>query len=363
MRLRYDDNINFTVDNEEDDLVRYLSADAAFGFRTELSDVKFTLRFDDSNFRDHSEKDNSGQLLNLNSAYKLGRNLFRLNGAYEVDSTLTSELETTGFVQTHKRRIKQSLSPSWSYDLTERASTQLGYSYTDVTYEDAELTGLSGYRYDSLFAALSYRLTELSQVSVTAIASAYESERTDMEYDSRGLRLGLASQLSETLSTNLSVGMDRSSSRYTGAGGVKESTSNTGLTLDLSLQKRWEISSLSGTLSMSESPSGDGVLHSTKLGIGYSRKLSPRTTLGINTSLVQNSSGGGLDDDSDDRRYVNFEPRLSWKATRWWTLSTSYRYRAQEYTASDAGIARSNAIFFNIAYVWPRESLGAWQEF
>ncbi len=363
MRLRYDDNINFTVDNEEDDLVRDLNANAAFGFRTELSDVKFTLHLDDTNYRDNSQKDNSGGLLKLDSAYKLNRSLFRLNGAYEVDSTLTSELETTGFVQTHKRRIKQSVSPSWSYDLTERASTQLGYSYTDVTYEDAELTGLSGYRYDSLFAALSYRLTELSQVSVTTIASAYESDRTDMEYDTRGLRFGFASQLSETMSTSLSVGMDHSSSRTTGAGGVTQSTSDNGLTLDLSLKKNWEISSLSGTLSMAESPSGDGMLHTTKLGINYKRRLSPRTIFSFNTSLVENSSGGGLDDDSVDRRYVNFEPRLSWKATRWWTISTSYRYRAQEYTASDAGIARSNAIFFNIAYVWPRESLGAWQEF
>jgi hypothetical protein len=359
MRLRYDDNIHFTVDNEEDDLVRYLTADAAFGVRTELSDVKFTLRLDDTNYRDNSEKDNSGHLLKLDSAYKLGRSLFRMNGAYEVDSTLTSELETTGYVQEHKRRVKKSLSPSWSYNLTERASTQLGYSYTDVTYEDAELTSLSGYRYDTLYASLTYLLSELSQISVTAIASDYEADRTGMEYDTRGLRLGFVSQLSETLSTSLSVGMDRSSSELTGA----ESTSDTGLTLDLSLQKSWEISSLRGTLSMSESPSGDGMRHTTKLGINYNRKLSPRTTFSVNTSLVENSSGGGRDDDSDDRRYVTFEPKLSWKATRWWTLSTSYRYRAQEYTASNDGVARSNAVFFNLSYVWPRENLRSWQQF
>ncbi len=359
MRLRYDDNINLSVDNEDDDLVRYLNADAAFGFRTEVSDVKFTLRLDDSHYRDNSDKDNSGQLLKLDSAYKLNRSLLRLNGAYEVDSTLTSELETTGYVQQNKRRIKKSFSPSWSYDLTERASTQLGYSYSDVSYKDAEQMGLSDYRYDTLYAALTYRLSELSQASVTAVASAYESDRTGLEYDTRGLRFGFASQLSETLSTNLSLGFERSSSKSD----VAESTSDTGLTLDLSLQKRWEISSLRGTLSMSESPSGDGMLHSTKLGIGYSRKLSPRTTLGIDASLVQNSSGGGRSSDGDDRRYVTFEPRLSWKATRWWTLSTSYRYRAQEYTSLDTGIARSNAIFFNVQYTWPRESVKGWQEF
>jgi hypothetical protein len=358
MRLRYDDNIHFSVDNEEDDVVRYLSADAAFGVRTEISDVKFTLRLDDTRFRDNSQNDNSGQLLKLDSAYKLGRSLFRLNGSYELDSTLTSELETTGFVQEHKRRIKKSLSPSWSYDLTERASTQLGYSYTDVSYEDAELTSLSGYRYDSLFAALSYRMTELSQISATATASVYDSE-SGTEYDTRGLRFGFSSMLSETLSTNLSVGVNRSSS----SSNTAESTSDTGLTLDLSLKKSWEISSLSGTLSISESPSGDGMRHTTKLGIGYNRKLSPRTTFSVNTSLIKNSSGGGRDDDSDDRRYVLFEPRLSWKATRWWTISTSYRYRAQEYTASDNGVARSNAIFINVAYVWPRESMSPWQEF
>ncbi len=357
LRLGYDDNVRLSVADREDDLIRTMSASAAFGVRTEVSDVAFTLQLDDSDYADLSDLDSSNQALDLSSSFRTERSLLRLNGYYKLDSTNTSELETTGRIgQESKRRVATSLSPSWSYDLTERLSTNLGYSYTDVIYEDAELTDLSDYREESLFATLSYRLSELNQVSATINGSTYEADKTGRENDTRGISLGFTGQLSETLSTSLSVGMQRSSTRSLVAGGAVESTSDNSLTLDIGLQKSWERSSLNGTISMGESPSGSGtVLRTNQLGLGYSRQLSPRTTFSVNGSLVQNSSGGGLDDAGDDRLYLSVEPSLSWQASRWWTLSTSYRYRAQEYTGVDSGVAKSNAIFLNTAYTWPHE--------
>ncbi|MEJ2530031.1 MAG: hypothetical protein P8Z39_08200, partial [Gammaproteobacteria bacterium] len=78
------------------------------------------------------------------------------------------------------------------------------------------------------------------------------------------------------------------------------------------------------------------MISKTSLDLSLQRKISARTTFSLSGKMQQNSSGGGRTYISDDRTYYSFEPRLSWRASPWWTISGSYRYQQSEYTSSNS---------------------------
>ncbi len=359
-RLGYNDNVQLSTDSEISTYTSYITADAAMGFRTNVSDVSITAKMIDRRFDDYAYLNTNNQFLHLKSSYRSGLNLYGLGADYERESTRTSEFDFSGYSNTNKIKITKSISPYWDRTLTERTSFRVGGSYTDVTYEDAELTGLSDYIYKSAYTSLQHRLTEKTTLQAVLSKSLYTSDST--EFDTTSLQLGLNHMFSETFSVNMLLGPSYTKSTYTTIGGEEE-VSDVGRLIDIGFNKQFELTSLNGSLSTSESAGGEGKMtRRTKLNLAMRRKITERANFSLSSTLQQNESGGGITDSSEDRTYFTVEPRISWKATPWWTVSGSYRYRESEYTSSDAGPAESNAVFITVRYVWPKESLSRWMD-
>ena len=359
-RLGYNDNVQLSTDNEIETYTSYITADAALGFRTSVSDVSITAKMIDRRFDDHADLNTNNQFLNLQSSYRSGLNLFGLGAAYERESTRTSEFDFSGYSSTNKIKITKSISPYFGRTLTERTSMQIGGNYTDVTYEDAELTGLSDYTNRSVYVSLQHNLSERTSLQAVLSKSLYVSDSA--EFDSTSLQLGINHMFSETLSFNALLGPNYTKSTYS-SGGTEEEYRGVGKLIDVGLTKKFELTSLSASLKTSESAGGEGKMTSrTSLNLSLNHRFSERTTFALSSTFQQNESGGGRTDASDEREYFSIEPRLSWKATPWWTITGSYRYRQSEYTSSDAGPAESNALFVTVRYVWPKESLSRWME-
>jgi hypothetical protein len=158
----------------------------------------------------------------------------------------------------------------------------------------------------------------------------------------------------ETLSLNMLLGPSYTTSISDSTGG--EEVDSVGKVIDFGFNKEFDLATLSGSLRSSESAGGDGKLtKSTSLNLALRSEISERTSFNLNTSVRQNESGGGIVDNSRERTYFSFTPKLSWKASPWWTISGSYAYKRSEYTSSDEGPAESNAIYISMEYVWPRE--------
>jgi hypothetical protein len=359
-RLSYNDNVQLSTDSEIETYTSYITADAALGFRTNVSDVSITAKMIDRRFDDHAYLNTNNQFLNLKSSYRSGLNLFGLGAAYERESTRTSEFDFSGYSTTNKIRITKSISPYYDRTLTERTSVRVGGNHTDVTYEDAEFTGLSDYINKSAYASLQYRLSERTSLQAVLSKSLYLSDST--EFDSTSAQLGVNHMLSETFSINALIGPNYTKSKYS-SGATEEEYSDVGKLIDIGLRKNFELTSINASLKTSESAGGEGKMSSrTSLNFSLNRKLSARTNFVLSSTLQQNESGGGRTDTSDEREYFTIGPRLSWKASPWWTITGSYRYRKSEYTASDAGPAESNAVYITVRYVWPKESLSRWME-
>jgi hypothetical protein len=359
-RLGYSDNVQLSTGSEMETFTSYITADAALGFRTRVSDVSITAKMIDRRFDDYAYLNTNNQFFNLRSSYRSGLNLFGLGADYERESTRTSEFDISGYSNTNKIKITKAISPYYDRTLTERASIRLGGNYTDVTYEDAELTGLSDYTNKSAYTSLNYSLSERTSLQAILSKSLYISNST--EFDSTSLQLGINHRLSETLSLNALIGPNYTKSTYI-TGSTEEEFRDMGKLIDIGLTKKFELGSINASLETSESAGGAGKMTSrTSLKLSLDRKISERTSFALTGTYQQNESGGGRDDPSDDRTYISIEPRINWMATRWWMISGSYRYRQSENTSLDAGPAESNAVYITVRYIWPKESLSRWME-
>ncbi len=363
LRLGYDDNVRFTTQFEESAFSSFLNADTRFGFRTEVSDVKFGVALDARRYEGQSDLNTDDQSISMDAAYRAELNKFQLETDFKRDSTRTSELLTTGFVSETFRRNALSLHPSWQRTLNERTSLQLGYSYSDIDYDDKAIRrGFVDYRYDVADLGVVYNLSEKTNFQASLGMAKYEADNIFSESTSYWIQLGLIYQFTERLSGTALIGPRHTDFDFQDRFGQKESSSDDGFIMDLSIAKKYETYTIEGGLSSSQTPSGSGTLLRT-----YNAKLklhgalSERLNYSVGANFNRNESTSGFRN-NQDRDYVVFEPRISWRATRWWKLTGSYRYRWQDRSGSDSETAVSNAIFINLHYVWPRESLSRWME-
>jgi outer membrane receptor protein involved in Fe transport len=102
-------------------------------------------------------------------------------------------------------------------------------------------------------------------------------------------------------------------------------------------------------------PSGDGLLDTTGLNVGWNQQIVPRWRWLLNANAYRNErpSGGSS---GVDRDYFSITPRVRYALDRDWSLGAGYRYRYQKYD-KDSDSAEANAVFFTIDYEPGREWL------
>jgi hypothetical protein len=110
------------------------------------------------------------------------------------------------------------------------------------------------------------------------------------------------------------------------------------------------------------SPSSIGqIVEYNSVNMNYSYQISREFTFNIDGSISLNKSVGDSEFQSvSDRTYYNASIGLVWDFAREWQLSTSYRYRRQEYNNDDEGqvnnelasTSDSNALMITLNYNW-----------
>lgn len=111
-RTGYDDNIRLEVDDPEGLFDSHLSADARFGFRTEVSDVKFQTALKTHQYDGADDLNYNEALFGVDASLRHELDTFGVDASVLRDSSRTSELDTTGSVATSIPRIKAYISPS-----------------------------------------------------------------------------------------------------------------------------------------------------------------------------------------------------------------------------------------------------------
>jgi hypothetical protein len=357
-RLGYDDNVRLTTRNSESAFSGLVNVSAPFGVRSEVSDIKMEARLESRRFEGLSDLDADDLAFSFdaNRIFELDR--LRLRGALERDSTRVTELETTGAIQSSTPRKRMNINPSWTRQLSERIALELGYDYTDVSYDDAELFGLVDYEYQFASAELTYKLTERNLFLGALLAADFDASDTNTEQTTYGARIGIEREFSETFKGRFLVGFTHTESDFINDQNNPVSSDDNDVLLDVSIEKDYETFRVKGTFGTRVAPTGRGrMLRKDAIGFRLVRDLSDRAAFKFDAQWFKNESAGGIVNDNDDRVYYSLMPTLTWRATRWWTIESSYRYRIQEYTETGDGEAESNAVFLTARYQWPREGL------
>jgi len=238
LELGYDDNVRTTTEAGQGSFVSRARAGLRAIRATENTNLGLAAGLGLNGFADAADLDNTSGFLGLDSAYRGERNQLRLNASFDTQSTLTSEVATTGLTQINAQRYQIGVRPSWTHLVSERASVSLGLSYTNAFYDDVGEVPLYDYWQGGMTLGGTYRLSERGGLNLNLDYSRYEAQGPTNETDNMGAQVGVDYLISETLSLAFLVGLRRTDATYAAPGAVTVTDESTGPSYRIRLSQR-----------------------------------------------------------------------------------------------------------------------------
>jgi hypothetical protein len=375
LRASYNDNFTLSPGAHSSVSGLIISPDVKFSGETETLKVTGGLNLSFNRYFGEEGLNTNDYDLSLRSTYRAERDLLGLNIDAIRDSTLVSELETTGVVLAYRQRNLQTVNPSWSRALTEATSIRASYNFTNVHYDDTAGTSLIDYRDQSVSVGLQTSFDERNVANVAAYYDRFETDPSQFKATTYGIQGGYDYAFSETLHGSLTVGNRWTQSVSTSQalvcdgpiilgicfGTVTQVTfaqkaNSSGYTLKAILEKRSETDTVNGSLSRDIYPSGVGSLVETdRVQVTWTKQWSPTLSASISGAAYESRYIGGVVTRSDSR-YYRVDPRVSWRLAEGWMLDVGYRYARQKYDTQPVA-ASGNLIYVNMSYAWPKLSV------
>lgn len=349
-----------------------LSGELALRGRSELWDFALDGALT-GNFSDEDRYDTTDGSLGLGLARRYERAEARARAAWRRDSTLASELETTGVLLARAQRDSYSAGLSYQRSLGERLSAQAGFSAAAVRYDRAERpANLFDSDTAGVNAGLTYAWSARTTLGLAASDASTDTEPFAYESRTTSLQASASHAWSERLSFSAAYGPAHT--RIDSAPlvavcpapiefclvglvpfivqPVAKRTRTTAASYDLSA--RW-LAGPQTTASLSarrgQSPSGAGFLADTDaLGARVSHRLREHLELDADAWLTYADVVGAAG--TSRTRTERFGAQLSWRVAEHWTVEGGARYAR----ADVPGGARPHAETFFLGVRWrPRE--------
>ncbi|MGD8854580.1 MAG: hypothetical protein PVI28_19610 [Gammaproteobacteria bacterium] len=368
VRAGYNDNIRLSVDDERSSPEINIAPAARFSYETPTSGVSGDLGFEVRRYIDESDFNDEIGRLGLSSFHSMERS--RLGFGIELikDTTLDSQLEETGVVAFDRvDRWRVSLNPTWTYGLNERTSVQLGYTYTDVDYDNDPQSNFSNYTTRGGQLSLSRLLSPRATGTITATYQQTDND-ADIESTYSAVQGGTSYKFSETISASLFAGIRRSeveATRNTFIPILDENNNivfvpvssgtqddDFGYVFSGTLEKQFLRGHTRFTATRDISNTVSGLpLQVTRLSWNNLYRFTEILSGELRLSYYQSEAANGVGE--RDRNYYELQPTFSWRFKQFWTLSGSYRYREQTFDdSSDEAV--QNAAYLTLQYDWPR---------
>ncbi|TAK64465.1 YfaZ family outer membrane protein [Methylobacter sp.] len=344
---RYEDNLLLQINPSHVNWISTVSPAVRLGYLLESGDLVANFKWNQLIYHNESTLNVAEKLFNADYLYNGELFSFNLNGDYSIQSSLTTELGSTGSGQLSNvqlLRTNRIIAPTFSYRLTERDTLQLGYSYNDVTYEKSSTnSGLSDYISQQLSTSASHKLSERQQVSLSGSYSLFKAPSADQNSTTISYQAGWQYSFSEKTQLGLSIGMRNTDTESLG-GRIKSSTSGHIFSANLDRATEWGSISVNAGQQLNPASTGQQQQATT---------FSARTIYNINerwyTSLSVNylKSDATSGANSNNRTYATLSPALNWRWTPETKLELSYSYRQQQFdNENDARVGNSVQLQF-----------------
>ncbi len=314
--------------------------------------------------------DQNNQYLDLAANYKLERTSWAGTAKLARDTTLTSELGTTGLTIGNRRHENATLALGPTYQVTERFSLSAQGGYERNRYENEAGTGLIDYTYYSGDAKASYLASARTQLNLDVAVNRLHVAALGFGTTSYIVVAGLTSALNERWSATVSAGPSFvKSSRGT----------DNGFTALVEAKRTGELLNLDARVSRDLTPTGRGVLTTRDQALlSLYRPISERLISSISLlyqrtrDLTTNPFGAndyiliycGTAASCNlpsfapyTVHYYSAEANLRWQFSPQWELSPFARYEEQDIYAAST---RAHGYRVGLTLSWNGRPYGFW---
>ena len=312
---------------------------------TERSELTLLPRFVSSRYSDDETLDTDDMFATAGYRWVGERSEWNMNLGLTRDTTLTSELGSTGLVDSNRRHEAGSFTVSPTVMLTERVVGGVQMFVVDNRYIDADFTGLTDYRYTTLSLFSRVVLTDAgSALTVTAQGGELSTDGfRGFETRDGSLRLRWEFRPWLLWSAALSAGP---SLVETDAG------SDTGFVFDGEIKRQGDRWSLAANAGRSQSPTGRGVLtRRDEVHLSFNRAITERLSATVGARWIR--SEDLLPEQAGVRAYQVDYARLdigaNWRLSRDWSLSLRLGGNTQDY---ELAAERANGYRASLNVVW-----------
>lgn len=403
----YNDNIRL-VEKDKTSVHKYgITPSLTFGAATETTELQLNSLFDFNRF-DKSEFNSNDQNIALDLSHQLENGSMGLHAAYINNSTITSELLTSGIIGSKAERAEQyQLSPRWSHQISETDLLQLQASYLVQDYRSSNYTGYKnaggeidwlhrinerlkwittvGYSdYSSDDISFNVPPREFAYFSDTGLSVVSTNEFGSQSYSTRtktkNVQIGVDYQLSEQTQLSGRLGRSRNDTTYPikdpnnvctdpyylqlvglnfgpYLGAVCNSLPHSikqGSTAELDWTWKSERQQVDLNATKSVQPTSNGyAVDAIQISSGWSYQLTELDQLSASLSLVRNraidKNNSLLNTQFADRDYGSATLTYQRRISESWFLQTSYEFSEQKYTQVDYK-ANSKVIALSLNY-------------
>lgn len=309
--------------------------------RTERLDWTFEPRLRSARYQDDDSLDSDDRSLRTQLGFATERSYWNASADLVRDTTLTSELGSTGLVQMNRRHRSLTASLGPAFTLSERLSAGAQVYLIDSSYSQAQDTALTDYRYRSLSAYAKFATTERSDLSLTTQAGELDPEQSGRTRDASA-RLGWSYIPHALWTIKLSAGP-----AYVDT----DLRTDTGAVFDAELQRQGQRWTFSSSVARTLVPTGRGVLtRRDRAGFGVSRRATEKLSCTLLAQWLRNEDlATGFSESARELEYGRLEATFDWKLAQRWSLALTLAAATQEYDdrPTDADTQRAS-----LSVVW-----------
>ena len=405
--VSHNDNIQLVKTNKIAIAKNDLSPKLTFGINTETNKAQLDSTFNFNRY-DKSEFNSNDQNIALALSHQFESSSVGLNASYFHNTTLTSELLTSGRIGNKADRAEQyTLSPNWSYTLNEINLIQLSGTYTTQNYGN---NAYIGYKNTGVELDWIYLINERLKWTTAATYSEYNSDNLTINVPNatfiaasndgntyrvpadsfgqqsystkmkdKGIQVGLDYQWSEQSQIITRLGRTKDDTTYpihdldsvctnanylslpadirafTGAlcSNVPHST-NLLSTAEIDWTWSSELQQLGLTATKSTQPTSNGyAVDALQLGSNWSYQLSELDKISASVSLVRNraidKNNSRQNTSIADRDYGSATLQYQRQLNEYWFVNASFQFSEQKYTQIDSQ-ASSRVYSLGISY-------------
>lgn len=369
---RYTDNLRMQINPSRDNFVTTLSPGVLLGYRAENHGLNATFKWNELIYHGESDLNFSEKIASVNENYSGERFKAGISARYAEQSTINTQLDIdgTGNLQIQIPKTTRSVSPNFTYNLTERDSLQLSYNYTDVGF--TKQPGLnasrsfSDYSNQQYSSTLTHSFSERFSLNVTGsyslfssssenpsgtfivgplsfpVTSGFNQKATTFNYQAgfqyaydERTRLSLSAGIRDTttdINSFQTIDFLGFAPNQTTVTSRSSKTSGNVFSANLDHKFDWGNLNLNAGRQLTPASTG-GQRNTTNFSANLRYNLTERWTTGVTATylLSESATTNTSSTVSNNRTYITLSPNIRWKWTPEIDLELSYSYRQQQF--------------------------------